>query len=63
MHSLANDGPGHVLVMRSYELDSDGNKSVGFMDCNYSYYTAVTFGTSFSNGTHIYTWVDSIYLG
>ncbi len=60
---LSSDGPGHVLVIRSYELDSNGNQSVGFMDCNYSYYTAMTFGTSFVNGTKIYTWVDSIYLG
>lgn len=54
-------GGGHALVMRSYEVDSSGNESVGFMDPNYNYYTAMTFGTSFSNGTKIYTWTNTIY--
>lgn len=56
-----SSGGGHALVMRSYEVDSSGNESVGFMDPNYSYYTAMTFGTSFSNGTKIYTWTNTIY--
>jgi len=54
-------GGGHALVMRSYVVDSNGNESVGFMDPNYSYYTAMTFGSSFSNGTKIYTWTNTIY--
>ena len=54
-------GGGHSLVIRSYVVDSNGTQSIGFMDCNKKYYTAMTYGTSFSNGTYVYTWEYSVY--
>ena len=55
-------GGGHCLVLRSYVVGSTGINSIGFMDCNHTtYYTAMTYGTSFTNGTYNYTWQDSAY--
>lgn len=54
-------GGGHCLVIRNYSINSSGTKYFGFMDCNKTYYTVMVYGTSFTNGTNVYTWQTSVY--